>query len=365
VSAAAVADGVVPAEALEHLGTEVLSAAGMTRAEAELVSRMLVETSLDGVDSHGVLRIPVYARRCRAGGIVSPARIAPVRDGGGVLLLDGGAGAGHVVGMRAVEEVTRRAAEHGIAIVGVRNGNHLGALGSYARRIAERGHVGIVLTNASPRIAPTGGRDALLGNNPMAIAVPCREGPLLMDVAHSVVAVGKIRMAKAAGAALPPGWARNREGAPTTDPDEALDGLVEPVGGHKGYAMVLMIEILCGVLTGASSGPDVRGLFALDEPGGVGHQLIAIDIRGFTDPDAFEHRLDRLARTIRDSGRAPGVAEIVLPGDPEKRSRRHREVAGIPVTAAVRADLLAAAVEFGVPVPGWLGTEEAPGDARD
>lgn len=340
------------------MGAALLRAAGMDPSEASTVATMLVETSLSGTDSHGVMRLPVYARRCMAGGIVSPASIERVRDGGGVVVLDGGAGSGHVVGARAVEEVTSRAAETGVAAVGVRNSNHLGALALYSRRIAERGQLGIVMTNASPRISPTGGFDALLGNNPWTIGVPHKSGALVMDVAQSVVAVGKIRMAKAAGESLPEGWARDKHGAPTTDPDAALEGLVEPIGGHKGYALVFMIDVLCAVLPGAVSGPAVSGLFALDRPSGVGHLFLAFDVGHFTDQASFSERLDGLVDLIRSSGRAPGVDAIHLPGDLERLSRERRKVEGIPLSPTVRADLADIAADLGVDRPAWLAHDE-------
>lgn len=351
----------VDATELEGLGVALLRAAGMDASEASTVSAMLVETSLHGTDSHGAMRLPVYARRCMAGGIVSPARIERVRDAGGVVVLDGGAGSGHVVGARAVDEVTSRAAANGVAAVGVRNSNHLGALALYSRRIADRGQIGIVMTNASPRIAPTGGFDALLGNNPWTIGVPHPAGALVMDVAQSVVAVGKIRMAKAAGELLPPGWARDKHGAPTTDPDAALEGLVEPIGGHKGYALVFMIDVLCAVLPGAVTGPAVSGLFALDRPSGVGHLFLALDVGHFTDSTSFAERLDGLVEVIRSSGRAPGIDAIHLPGDLERLSRARREVEGIPMSPAVRTDLAEIAAELGVDRPAWL-TRQGRGD---
>jgi len=343
---------------LEELGAALLRAAGMAASEAVAVAAMLVETSMHGTDSHGVMRLPVYARRCMAGGIVSPARIERLRDDGGVVVLDGGAAAGHVVGARAVEEVTARASATGIAAVAVRNGNHLGALALYSRRIAERGQIGVVMTNASPRIAPTGGFEALLGNNPWTIGVPHPSGPLVMDVAQSIVAVGKIRMAKAAGEQLPTGWARDKHGAPTTDPDAALEGLVEPIGGHKGYGLVFMIDVLCAVLSGAASGPAVSGLFALDRPSGAGHLFMALDIGHFTDPGAFAERLDLLVGLIRSSGRAPGVDVIHLPGDLERLTRERRLLEGIPLSAAVRADLAGITDELGIDRPVWLAHDE-------
>lgn len=339
---------------VDAFGQALLRAGGMQADEARTVSELLVETSLRGTDSHGVVRYPIYARRTVAGGIKSPAPITWVRDEGGTALLDAGGGAGHVVGALAVETAIERVAEHGIVGVGVRNSNHLGALAPYPLRIARAGHIGIVMTNASPRMTPTGGAERLLGNNPWSIALPHPDAPLVMDMANSVVAGGKIRLKKAAGEPLPQGWARDADGLPTTDPDEALAGILEPVGGHKGYAILFMIDVLCGILTGAASGPEVSDLFTLDKPMGCGHLFLAIDVDRFVGRAEFDARLATLGERVRGARRAPGVDEIFLPGDIERHARERREPVGVPLSAAVLRDYAATARDLGVELPGWL-----------
>lgn len=344
----------VSATLVERFGHQLLTAAGMEANEAQTVSSLLVETSLRGTDSHGVVRYPVYARRTRHGGITSPAPTKWLRDEGGSCLLDAGGGAGHVVGVMAVDRAIERSAEHGVAAIGVRNSNHLGALASYADRMAEAGRIGIVMTNASPRMAPTGGAERLLGNNPWAIGVPHPEGPLVMDIANSVVAGGKLRLVKAKGETLPPGWAMDADGRPTTDPDAGLAGILEPIGGHKGYAILFMFDVMCGIMTGAANGPDVSDLFTYDRPMNCGHLFLALDVAAFTSEAEFSRRIAELGERLRGARRAPGVDEIFLPGDLEKRAIAKRTDAGLPLSAAVLADYLACARELQVAVPAWL-----------
>jgi LDH2 family malate/lactate/ureidoglycolate dehydrogenase len=339
---------------VREFGRSLLVGAGMVEHEAQTIADLLVETSLRGVDSHGIVRFPMYARRCRAGGIVSPAPLTWVRDDGATSLLDAGSGAGHVAAMAATERVIGRASSHGIAAVGVRMSNHIGALASYVDRIAEAGHVGIVTTNASPQIAPTGGAEGLLGNNPLAIAVPSPDGPIVMDMANSVAARGRIRLHKAAGTPVPLGWARNVDGEPTTDPDEAMAGLLEPIAGHKGYALVFMMDVLAGIMTGSRSGPEVTELTPYDQPTGAGHFFLAIRLENFTERREYDDRITTLADRIRGSRRARGVDEVFLPGDLERRSAAERQARGLPAGRAMLLDFRETADELGVPCPEWL-----------
>ena len=343
-----------PAQQVGAFGTDLLVAAGMIPDEAATVSDLLVETSLRGVDSHGVVRYPIYARRCRAGGIISPAPVEWVSDNGATSLLDAGDGAGQVVGCRAVERVIDRAATHGVAAVGIRRSNHLGALASYSQRIADAGHIGLVMTNASPQIAPTGGAEKLLGNNPWSIAVPYERAPIIMDMANSVAARGKIRLHKSAGTPVPEGWARDPQGLPTTDPDQALAGLLEPIAGYKGYAIVFMVDVLCGVLMGARNGPEVTELPTLDRPMGVGHLFLAINIDSFAGRETYDAKLEQLVQRIRGTRLAPGVEAVHLPGDIERNIAEERSTTGSPVSRSVLEDYRSAADELGCAVPDWI-----------
>lgn len=343
-----------PIEVIAAFGRTLLESAGMVAVEAATVSDLLVETSLRGVDSHGVIRYPMYARRCRAGGIVSPAPLQWVRDDGATSLLDAGSGAGHVAAMVATDRVIERASSHGIAAVGVKMSNHIGALASYVDRIAAAGLAGIVTTNASPQIAPTGGTEGLLGNNPLAIGVPSPDGPIIMDMANSVAARGKIRLHKAAGTPVPAGWARNVDGEPTTDPDEAMAGLLEPIAGHKGYALVFMLDVLAGIMTGSRSGPEVTELTPYEKPTGAGHLFLAIRVENFTDRADYDGRVATLTDRIHGVGRAKGVEEVFLPGEIERRSEAARRSSGLPVSPAMLRDFRATADELGVPCPAWI-----------
>lgn len=337
-----------------QFGTEVLRAAGMTAQDSETVVHHLTQASLRGVDSHGLIRLLVYARRVRDGGIVSPAPIEVVSDNGSVVLLDGGGGAGQVVGQHATEILIERAGSTGIGAVGMRNSNHLGALASYGMAMAGHGLVSISMTNASPRMAPAGGAEPLIGNNPWSIVIPAGDRPLVMDMANSVVAVGKMRLLKARGKPLPAGWARDRDGVPTTDPDTAISGLLEPIAGYKGYVIALMLDVLAGVLTGSGFGPDVGALTKHGRPGRTGHFFLAFRVDDVMPREEFYGRMRDYLDRIRNSRRAVGSDEVLAPGDLESRVEDHRREHGIPVTVPLATALREAATEFGVATPPWL-----------
>lgn len=339
---------------VRSFGDRLLRSAGFVPHEASTIADLLVETSLRGVDSHGVVRFPIYARRCRAGGIVSPAPLDWIVDSGAVALLDAGSGAGQVAAMAAMERSIALARAHGVAAVGVRHSNHMGALASYADRIASAGLYGIVTTNASPQIAPTGGAEGLLGNNPIAIGAPAPGDNIVLDMANSVAARGKIRLHMAAGTPLPEGWARDAAGRPTTDPQTAMDGLLEPIAGPKGYGLVLMLDLLCGILTGSRSSEEVGELTPLDRPTGVGHFFLAIDIARFGSLETFGSRVATLRDRVHAARRAPGIDELYLPGEIEDRTAADRQREGLPMSRPMLADFRAAATECGVDVPDWI-----------
>lgn len=343
-----------PAAVLEEFGERLLAAAGMTREESRTVARHVVWASLRGVDSHGVSRIPVYAQRVREGGIVSPTKIETVSETPAVLVIDGGDGVGQVIGEHATDVAVERARRFGVAAVGVRHGNHLGALAAYTHRAAEHGMIGIAMTNASPRIAPTGGAEPLLGNNPWSVAVPAPGRPLVVDMATSVAALGKVRLIQQRGEQLPEGWARDVDGLPTTDPAAAISGLLEPIGGHKGYAISLAVDLLAGVLSGSRDGPDVGVLTDSARTGGQGHLFLALSVEAFLPVADYERRVGEVADRLRSSRRSPGVDAIHVPGDIEDGVERRRRTDGVPLSDGIAAGLRRTATELRVDVPAWL-----------
>jgi (2R)-3-sulfolactate dehydrogenase (NADP+) len=266
----------------------------------------LIDAELEGQGSHGLIRLPFLLRRLRDGYIDATPRMELSGTGGAALLLDAGNGLGPVAGARAVDLAGERARERGLGLVAVRRSNHLGALGFYLHRCTDRGLVGMAMSNTPPAIAPPGASVPYLGTNPIAAGFPTSGEPVLVDMATSQVARGRILKAARSGEAIPEGWALDSEGAPTSDPDAALAGSLIGLGGEKGFALALMVEMLTGALAGSAIGPDVGGTYAAsDRPSDVGHCFVAID-PGAIAP-GFVERADRIVADLRQlGGRAPG-----------------------------------------------------------
>jgi LDH2 family malate/lactate/ureidoglycolate dehydrogenase len=343
----------VPAGALAGLVTAVFLRCGLAGEDAALVADTLVTADLRGIHSHGVLRVPEYVRKLRAEGVDPRGRPAVVRDAGAALVVDGGNAMGQVAAAFAMRAAVARARTTGVAAAAVRGSNHCGALEYYARLAVAERMVGIVTTNALPTMAPWGGRDRILGINPLAVAVPAAaEAPLVFDAAFSGSSHGRIRVFRQKGEPIPEGWAFDAEGRPTTDPARALEGLLQPVGGYKGTGLALMMGILSSVLSGAAYGTELGSLEAGPRPGRDGHLCLALRVAAFEDVGRFTARVDAIARQVRDSRRAPGVERIWPPGHLEADTEARYRRGGIPLADATLADLAAAARGLGLdPAP--------------
>jgi LDH2 family malate/lactate/ureidoglycolate dehydrogenase len=264
-------------------------------------------------------------------------------------LIDGRNGIGQVVAYRAMEAAIRKARTSGVSYVAVRNSNHFGTCAHYAMMALPQDMIGIVATNGQAHLAPTGGAQKLLGNNPWSIAVPSGERlPVVLDMANSVVAMGKVRMAIKEGKSIPGDWALNKEGEPTTNPQEALHGILLPVGGYKGYGITLMMDLLTGVLANSAFGPRVRGTDNVSDIAGVGHAFMAVNIAAFDEISAFKARMDGYIDEIKGVRKAKGASDIYLPGEIEFMKERERRQRGIPLPTKVVEDLLAIGKEAGV-----------------
>jgi LDH2 family malate/lactate/ureidoglycolate dehydrogenase len=344
----------VHAAPLSDLCLRALAAAGVDDGEARIVSDSLVDASLRGVDSHGVGLLPDYLERIAAGGWVTPNRVHVEASDGALVLLDGGASIGAVIATQGMRAAIDLAARYGVGLAAVRNASHFGAAGYYARIALEHDMIGCVFTNASPAMAPFGGRERLLSNNPWAIAVPSDDDcPLVMDIANSVVSRSRIRLAAQSGAVIPRGWAQAEDGSDTTDPALALAGAMVPFGAHKGYAIAFMVDAIAGVLSGSAFGTDVLPPFRIElsdrgsrdgacyRPQNVGHCFIAIDVGRMRSVAEFKHDVAAMARRIRESQPRPGVDRVMVPGDPECEAESGRRTNGIPVAATTLAALRA------------------------
>jgi len=338
-------------ERLTGFAAAVLEAEGVPAADAGLVARCLVQAELWGHPSHGMLRLGWYVARIRSGVVDPAAKPETVVDQGALALLDGREGLGHVVTAHAASEAVRRAREYGVGVVGVRNSNHFGMAAHFTRMIAGQGCVGVVTTNGSPAMAPWGGKEKAVGANPWSIAAPAgRHGVTVMDIANVNAARGKIYAARERGATIPEGWALDAEGRPTTDPASAIDGVILPMGGHKGYAISFMMDVLSGVLTGSSFATGVSGPQQAERRSGCGHLVLAIDVAAIADPGDFGRRMEALIAEMKAVPLAEGFDEIFFPGEIEDGSRAHREHEGIELPAKTLEALERLAAETGVPL---------------
>ena len=329
------------ADSLRSFCEEIFVSCGMAPEDAFIVADGLVQSNLRGVDSHGVTRVGIYAKRLKMGLVNPRPEVKIVRESAATVLVDGDNGMGQVVGVRAIELGLMKIKQSGGVYVGVRRSNHYGAGAYYVQRAVARDVVAFAYSNAPPTMAPWGGVDPYVGTNPYSFGVPAgKYPPIILDMATSIVARGKIILAAERGESIPEGWAIDVHGNQTTDAQEALQGSVLPFGGPKGYALSLMIDIMAGALTGAGFGPRVNSLYDnFDEPQDVGAFFQLIDISQFANPPAFKANIDRMIEEIKTSRRAPGTEEIFLPGEIEYRTEQERLVSGIPVGATTVAEL--------------------------
>jgi LDH2 family malate/lactate/ureidoglycolate dehydrogenase len=331
--------------------TSVFEKLGTSHEDARIAADAIVGSNLRGVDTHGVIRMLVYSAKLKGGFINPRPNLHPLRETKGTALIDGGNGFGQVVGYRAMEIAIKKAREVGVSCVSVRNSNHFGTCAHYSMMALPQDMIGLAFTNASAQIAPTGGAEKMLANNPWSVAVPAGQRfPVVLDMANSVVARGKIRMAAKEGRTIPPEWAVTKDGEPTTDPKAALEGFLLPVGGYKGYGITLMVDLLTGVLANSCYGPRVQGMDIVEAIGGVGHTFIAIDLAAFDDVAAFKARMDLYIDEIKGSKKAKGADAILLPGEPEFLCERERRRNGIPLHINIVNDLRKIAEDTGVAI---------------
>lgn len=342
----------VDAGALSAAVSAIFARLGVADAAAARVADALVEADLEGIASHGVMLVPMYAQRLRSGSVTAAARAAVVSDQGGCVVLDAANMLGQLSAFQAVGMARDRARQHGIGAVAVRNAFHFGAAGLYARALASDGCVGIVMSNTRPLMPAPGGAQSVIGNNPMAIALPgADEIPIELDMAMSASAMGKIRLAAARGLELPPGWATDVRGNPTTDAGAALSGMLLPAAGAKGFGLAFMVDLLCGGLSGGGTGAAVRPLYGDSaRPYNCAHFFLALDVAHFRDPGAFARSASDAAAAVRDSERAPGVERIYSPGELAWATRR-RHGSRCSVARVVLAEIVSVARTLAAPVP--------------
>lgn len=348
------ADGyVLSCSELEALAAAMLQRVGVPAADAAIVAGGLVGADARGMNSHGILRLPVYIKRLQQGGFAPVSRFDFVRDTPGTALIDGGNGLGAVLTSRAMELAIAKARDTGVAAVGVRNSNHNGEGAPYAMQAVRADMIGIATTNGSPIMPVWGGKTPMTGPLPLTFGVPAgQELPIVLDAALGMSSRGKILYYAEKKMPLPEGWLVDAEGRPTTDPEWVTKGgWILPIGGHKGWGLILMCEILTGILTGGAFGRALTNLYDdLHESQHNGHFVIALNIAAFLDPASFKARMDSYIREMKASEPVPGTTEILMPGEIEFRREAKQRAEGVQLGASVVDGLLACAEGLGLRV---------------
>lgn len=304
---------------LKVFSQEILIKLGLKEEEAEIVSNILIAADLRGISSHGIARLPIYAKRIEFGLINPKPEIKIVKENHTSALLDADNGMGHISAYKAMELCIKKAKIMGMASIAVKNSNHFGISAYYTMMAAKENLIGMAFTNTSPLMAPFGGRERLLGSNPISIAIPSGKEPdIVVDMATSVAARGKLEVAERKGEKIPGDWAIDEEGRATTDPKKGLSGALLPFGGPKGYGLAIFVDIVSGILTESNFGSDCGSLFSdLDRPQNIGHFFTAISIENFIETKVFQEKIDIMIQKIRNSKKAVGFDRIYLPGEIE------------------------------------------------
>jgi len=345
---------------LALISQKLLKAAGASDEEAEIVTRFLVNANLAGVDSHGVVpNLVIYVQGIRSGTIKTRAKIEVRAESPSTALIDGNWGFGQMACSKAMEVAIDKAGRTGVGAVGVFNCNHIGRLAEYAQMAVANGMIGFITANCEPYVAPYGGRTPVLGTNPLSYAIPSgHERAVVVDYATSAAAEGKVRAALLRGDQLPPGWIVDSRGYPSTNPADLyepplpperikLAGALLPFGGYKGYGLGLVVDLLAGVLTGAGSSQDMTSGWLTN-----GVFMMALKIDSFVPLRDFKDQVDRLVKSIKDSPKAEGFEEILIPGEPETNERERRLREGIPISEKAWQPLVQACKEYGLDVEG-------------
>jgi LDH2 family malate/lactate/ureidoglycolate dehydrogenase len=339
----------VPASELIAFCERVLTAHGATQHKARLVAETLVEANLRGVDSHGVQLLVFYLEQIEAGELDLHAEGRVLSESGACLHFDAQNAVGQWVAEQCCDHAIRLARSYGLGLVVVRDSSHFGACAWWAQKISREGMVGMVYCNASPIVPPWQGREGRVGTNPICVSVP---GPWLLDMATTTVAAGKIYKAWFNGEPeIPAGWALDHGGAPTTDTQAAYKGWLMPLGGYKGSGLAMMVEMLCGVLSGGAFSTEIGSIRWRGKPIRCSQTFLAIDISRFMPVEEFRARVERLVENIKSTPTAAGYDEVMVAGDPEWRLEEQRRRDGVPLGAGTWEALLKAGERVGV-LPG-------------
>jgi len=341
----------IPAEKLRAFASGVFQTVGVPEKDAVQAAEILVEANLRGTDTHGIYLCNLYARRLQKGLINPRPRFYFERKRSGVGVLDADFSLGQLSTIEAARKAVQMAREAGVGIVAVKNSNHFGAAAYYADYSAKQDCIGLVMSDGECDVIPFGGREKFLGTNPICCCIPSGKLPwFCMDMATSEVAFGKVRAAAEAGKSIPANWAVDRDGKPVTDATRAY--AVVPMSGPKGYAISLMIEVLSSRLTGMPYGTHIiRKFDDWENKAFMGHYVQAIDIEAFCPMDEFKKRMDELIEELKNQPVGPGFEKILIPGEPEWRTKVRREKDGCPIRVEDATLLSKLGEDLGVPFP--------------
>ncbi|MGD9803108.1 MAG: Ldh family oxidoreductase [Hyphomicrobiaceae bacterium] len=349
------ADGgyILEADQLQSLVEEMLARTGVPGADASIVAASLIGADARGMNSHGILRLPVYIKRLKQGGFSASTASNVIRETPSTALIDGHDGLGAVLTVRAMDLAISKARQTGIGAVGVTHSNHNGEGAPYVLRAVEEDMIGIATTNGSPIMPVWGGKTALTGPLPITVGVPtAKQKPIVLDAALGMSSRGKILYHAEKGLPVPDGWLVDAEGRPTNDPNWVKNGgWILPIGGHKGWGLILMCEILSGILTGGPFGRELTNLYDdLHQPQGNGQFVIAINVGAFLDVAIFKQRMDAYIVEMKSSELAPGFSEILMPGEIEFRRETQQRAEGITLSHSVVDEVLRTAADLGIAV---------------
>lgn len=332
-------------QALEDWSCKLLSKTSMSDEEIKTVTKVLVETNMRGIDTHGVNMLPSYSERFRS---IDHRDITVAEDKGAGCVIDGGNHTGQMTSMFALEKAMEKADKYGIGLALVKESCHNGAAGYYASLAAEKGYIALSTTTVMPLLAPWGGLEPFVGNNPYSIGFPYKEMPIVLDVANTVTARQKIISYAREGWALPDGWAMDKEGNPTNDAQEAINGLLMPVGGHKGAGLALMIDIILGTLSGGTYSRSICANTVTDRAQHIAHLFFVMNPDFYMSREALDQNIAQYVADFRNVKKKKDVEQLLLPGELEWKTIQDRAANGIPVSTAIINELNAYADKVGV-----------------
>jgi LDH2 family malate/lactate/ureidoglycolate dehydrogenase len=339
-----------PRRYLESLTAQLAEQSGVSRVDAAIFARVLIDADVHGTSTHGISRLSIYLERIKLGLINPRAELVLDQQSAGVMAIDARNGLGQVQAMKTLDLLIPRAKKNGVAAATIRNSQHFGALSCYCNRAAEQNMILLAMTNCEPAMSPTGGYEPFFGTNPIAASFPTNASSIVkVDLATSIVARGNIIAANKKKVSIPEGWALSSSGEATIDSAEALRGTVLTMGGHKGYALALMVETFSAILSGAAVGSDVGSMYQdLDRRQDVGHFFCLFDIAAFLPPERFRARMQKMIERLKSMKRRPGVEEILIPGERSQRAMRVNLTEGVPVGDETLTEIQKWCDHFGV-----------------